>query len=145
MGRTSLLSVGNLPAQLFDRAAFFLGVEDAPLDAAGAGAVASADFLPLGAPGCRGCAALFLQRVGEALAGELAIGGLRAGVLDGHGGAARGVPERDCRGDLVDMLPARARGTGERLLDIRIGKLTWSCRTAWNVREPFTASCGKGN
>ena len=76
----------------------------------GCGAVFAAAFLDGGFDG-----------IDQALAGELAVHGLGAGVLDGDGDICVAKPERDGGGDFVHMLAAGAGGAAELLLEISLG------------------------
>ena len=59
--------------------------------------------------------------IDQPLAGELAVHGLGAGILDGDGDICVAIPERDGGGDFVHVLAAGAGGAGELLLEIRLG------------------------
>ena len=64
---------------------------------------------------------------GQALAGESAVLGLRARVLDGDGDAGGDVAEGDFGGDFVDVLAAGAGGAVEVFFEVGFGE--WVSRT----------------
>ena len=87
----------------------------------GAFAVLTAFFLRRGAVFAAALLDGGLDGIDQALAGELAVHGLGAGVLDGDGDICVAVPERDGGGDFVHMLAAGAGGAAELFLEIRLG------------------------
>ena len=107
-----------LAALLFDAGTVVLVFEDAPLDAGWPRRVAATLLLAGVAFGGGGFAFAFLERDKEAFAGELTIGELRPGILDGDGDVGRDMAERDAGGNLVDVLSAGTGGAGEMLLEV---------------------------
>ena len=82
-------------------------------EGAGARRIAAAGEGGFGAAGLSAFAAPFFDFVEESLAGEAAIHGLGAGILDGDGNARGAVDERNGSGDLVNVLAAGSGGAGE--------------------------------
>ncbi len=95
-----------------------LGFENALLGAARTCAIAAAEFFAGVADRGDGGAPAGLDGGEETFAGELAIGGLGTGVLDGDDDVRGPMTERDARGDLVHVLSARPGGVGKGLLKI---------------------------
>jgi len=54
----------------------------------------------------------------QSLPGQLAVLGLRPGILNRHADAARPMAQRYCSRHLIHVLTARTAGAGERLLQV---------------------------
>jgi hypothetical protein len=110
-------------ALFFDRRALPFGFHQSAFEKTRTLCGLAAKFFPFLPGAFLSVARLFLDQCQEALASELAVGGLGAGVLDRDGKIGRNVAQRHSGGDFVDILPARTRRPAELLFQIRFFKL----------------------
>ena len=102
--------------RILDPAALFLdggppvfGFEDSLLHRPGPFRLLPPLLLPIVAGLQHRFSFLFLNRPEQAFAGELAVGGLGTGLLDGDGDASGEMAEGDAGGDFVDVLSSGPR------------------------------------
>jgi hypothetical protein len=83
------------------------------------------------------------QRCDQSFARQLAIEGLRTGVLNGHADSGGQMTQRHSRGHLVYILPARPAGTRKSFLKIRLPQFHQTNLPTWRA-QPTAAEFSHG-
>ena len=96
-----------------------LGFKDAFLRRARTFGILAAEFFAVVTGGVAGLAVTLLQGGKEPFAGKLPVRGLGTGILHGDGNVRRQMAQRYAGGNLVHILSAWTRRTGEAFLQLR--------------------------